>query len=65
MNFESEAMDKTFEEKRSTHSPEIQWSCHVIYADLGPTFMAAQQTGLEAQECQRNLSAIYIKKESK
>ena len=32
----------------------------VIWAGIGPTIMAAQQTGLKAQECQRNLYAIYI-----
>ena len=38
----------------------MQWSCHVIWAGLGPTSMAAQKAGLKTQECQCNLSAIYI-----
>ena len=37
----------------------MQWSCHVIWDVLGSTFMAAQ-VGLKTQECQCNLSAIYI-----
>ena len=32
---------------------------HVIWAGLGPTFMAAQQDGLKTQECQRSLSTNY------
>ena len=37
-----------------------QWSCHVIWTGLGPTFMTAQQACLKTQECQCNLSLIYI-----
>ena len=32
----------------------------MIWAGLGPTFMAAQLAGLKTHDFQRNLSAIYI-----
>ena len=34
-----------------------QWSCHVIWASLGPTFMAAQQAGLKMD---KNVNAPYL-----
>ena len=41
------------------HNSVMQWSLHVICADLGPSFMAAQQAGLKTQECQ-SLSICYL-----
>ena len=38
----------------------IGWSHVEIWTGLGPTFMAVQQAGLKTQECQHNLSTVYI-----
>ena len=35
------------------------------FGGLGPTFMAAQYAGLKTQDCQFNLSAIYIGRNQK